>query len=83
LEDAVKVLFIGGTGIISSACVELAVARGIDLVLLNRGHGTRPIPANVPALQGDIRNIGATAQLLKDMTFDVRRFVDAADLNHQ
>jgi nucleoside-diphosphate-sugar epimerase len=70
LEDALKVLFIGGTGTISSACVALAVARGIDLVLLNRGHGTRPIPANVPVLLGDIRDKDATAQLLKDMTFD-------------
>ena len=33
-----KVLFIGGTGLISSACVELAVARGMDVVLLNRGN---------------------------------------------
>jgi nucleoside-diphosphate-sugar epimerase len=67
----VKVLFIGGTGIISSACVALAAARGIDLVLLNRGHATRAIPASVPVLQGDIRDKAATAELLKDMTFDV------------
>jgi nucleoside-diphosphate-sugar epimerase len=67
----VKVLFIGGTGIISSACVALAAAREIDLVLLNRGNATRPIPANVPVLQGDIRDKNATVQLLKDMTFDV------------
>ena len=34
-----KVLFIGGTGIISSACTELAISRqGIDLYLLNRGQ---------------------------------------------
>ena len=66
-----RVLFIGGTGIISSACVELAVARGMDLVLLNRGHGTRPIPANVSVLQGNIRDKDATAKLLQDMTFDV------------
>jgi nucleoside-diphosphate-sugar epimerase len=65
-----KVLFIGGTGTISSACVELAAARGIDLTLLNRGHGTRPIPANVPVLQGDIRDKAATLQLVKDLTFD-------------
>ena len=64
LEDAVKVLFIGGTGLISSACVALAVERGIDVVLLNRGHGTRAIPASVPILQGDIRDKAATAQLL-------------------
>jgi len=31
-----KVLFIGGSGIISSASVALAVASGIDLTLLNR-----------------------------------------------
>jgi len=71
LEDSVKVLFIGGTGIISSACVELAVARGIDLTLLNRGNATRPIPANVAVLQGDIRDKDATATLLKDLNFDV------------
>src|SRR3954451_3807880 len=71
LEGIVKVLFIGGTGIISSACAALAVARGIDLVLLNRGNGTRPIPANVPVLQGDIRNKDATTRLLKNVTFDV------------
>jgi hypothetical protein len=31
-----RVLFLGGTGIISSACSWLAVERGIDLLLLNR-----------------------------------------------
>src|SRR5262245_52775344 len=41
------------------------------MVLLNRGHGTRPIPANVPVLQGDIRDKNATARLLNDTTFDV------------
>ena len=66
-----KALFIGGTGIISSACVELAVTRGIDLVLLNRGNATRPIPATVPVLQGDIRDRDAVSTLLEDMTFDV------------
>ena len=35
-----KVLFIGGTGIISSACSQLAIERGIDLYLLNRGKTT-------------------------------------------
>ncbi len=66
-----KVLFIGGTGIISSACVELAVARGIEMVLLNRGKSERPVPAGVKILQGDIRDKAAISTLLKDMTFDV------------
>jgi hypothetical protein len=39
-----KVLFIGGTGVISSACSPLAVDRGIELFILNRGQTDRPIP---------------------------------------
>ena len=40
-----KVLFIGGTGIISSACSALALEQGIELYLLNRGESQRPAPA--------------------------------------
>ena len=40
-----RVLFIGGTGVISSACSRVAVESGIDLFVLNRGRGTgRPLP---------------------------------------
>jgi nucleoside-diphosphate-sugar epimerase len=49
-----KVLFIGGTGVISSACAQLAVARGIDLAILNRGR--RPLAAGVRQLTADITN---------------------------
>ena len=48
-----KVLFIGGTGIISSACSQLAIERGIDLYLLNRGSTTpRPVPEGARVLNG-------------------------------
>jgi hypothetical protein len=33
-----KVLFIGGIGVISSACSPLTVERGMDMYLLNRGN---------------------------------------------
>lgn len=66
-----KVLFIGGTGIISSACTELAVAQGLDLTLLNRGQSTRPIPPGVKILQGDIRERTAVAEVLAEHDFDV------------
>ena len=36
-----KILFIGGTGLISSACSKLVVKRGMELFLLNRGMGTK------------------------------------------
>ncbi|WP_341677618.1 SDR family oxidoreductase [Niveibacterium sp. SC-1] len=66
-----KVLFIGGTGIISSACVRLALARGIDLTLLNRGQsGSRPAPASARVIHADLRDKEATRRALGDERFD-------------
>ncbi len=66
-----KVLFIGGTGVISSACAELALAQGFDLTLLTRGQSTtRPAPAGATLLYGDIRNPASVKALLADHTFD-------------
>ncbi|MFW6273796.1 MAG: NAD-dependent dehydratase, partial [Halanaerobium sp.] len=39
-----KVLFIGGTGTISQAVSELAVKKGIDLYLFNRGNNNHLAP---------------------------------------
>jgi nucleoside-diphosphate-sugar epimerase len=50
----VKVLFVGGTGIISRACAELALARGMDVALLNRGG--RAAVAGARVIQGDIHD---------------------------
>ncbi|MEZ4646790.1 MAG: SDR family oxidoreductase [Chloroflexota bacterium] len=66
-----KVLFIGGTGTISSACSQLALERGIDLYLLNRGQTTkRPLPVGAHVLQGDIRDAAAARHALGEHTFD-------------
>jgi nucleoside-diphosphate-sugar epimerase len=66
-----KVLFIGGTGIISSACSRLAVKRDIELYLLNRGKTERPVPEDVNITYGDIRDKSQVKEILKDMEFDV------------
>jgi nucleoside-diphosphate-sugar epimerase len=66
-----KVLFIGGTGVISSACAQLAGERGIELYFFNRGQTWRPVPAGVHVLYGDIRNRAEAANVLSDYTFDV------------
>ena len=67
-----KVLFIGGTGKISSACVQLALEQGIELYLLNRGQtSARPAPKEAHLLQGDIRHPASVRQALEDRTFDV------------
>ncbi|MEV4131586.1 SDR family oxidoreductase [Dactylosporangium sp. NPDC049742] len=66
-----RVLFIGGSGIISSACTDLAVSRGIDLYLLNRGTSTtRPLPPGVTVLRGDIRDPLSARAALDGLTFD-------------
>jgi nucleoside-diphosphate-sugar epimerase len=52
-----RVLFIGGTGVISSACSALAAESGIALHILNRGLTTaRRLPPGVTVVQGDINS---------------------------
>jgi nucleoside-diphosphate-sugar epimerase len=66
-----RVLFIGGSGIISSACSALAVERGIALTVLNRGQSLdRPLPPEAELLRGDIRDPAAVAALLNGREFD-------------
>jgi nucleoside-diphosphate-sugar epimerase len=66
-----KILFIGGTGIISSACAQLAIERGHEVYLLNRGQTTkRPVPEGATVLHGDIRNRELARTALGDHIFD-------------
>ena len=65
-----KVLFIGGTGIISSACSELALNKGLELYLLTRGLSSRPIPPGAEIIQADIRQPDTVTAALGDLTFD-------------
>jgi nucleoside-diphosphate-sugar epimerase len=64
-----KVLFIGGTGLISSACTQLAVERGVDLFLLNRGsHPDRTFGAT--PIIADLRDEAAVERALAGNRFD-------------
>lgn len=66
------ILFIGGSGIISSACSRLAVEAGHHLFLLNRGQTTkRPVPNGATLLRGDIRDPTSAAAALGKQHFDV------------
>lgn len=63
-------LFLGGTGIISSACSRLALERGHSLTLLNRGTSIRPPAAGAEVLHADIRNPASVRAALDGRRFD-------------
>ena len=69
---ALKVLFIGGSGVISSACSRRAVAVGLDLTVLNRGTTTtRALPDGVRVVRADVRDPASVRAALGTETFDV------------
>lgn len=71
-----NILFIGGTGVISSACTRLAVERGLDVSVLNRGETDRPVPEGARLLRADVRDRDAVDRALGGRTFDaVANFV--------
>ena len=64
-----KVLFIGGTGVISTACTQLAVARGFDVTLINRGQHAAS-PAGARSITVDMNDTAELAQALGGVSFD-------------
>jgi uncharacterized protein YbjT (DUF2867 family) len=69
--SALRVLFIGGSGIISSACCQLAVQRGLDIYVLNRGATKlRPLPAEVTIMPGDVRDPSSVQDALGGREFE-------------
>ncbi len=65
-----KVLFIGGTGFISTAVSRMAVERGIELYHLNRGKRQEPM-AGIRHLVADFHNKEETQKVLEGLEFDV------------
>jgi nucleoside-diphosphate-sugar epimerase len=63
---------VGGTGVISSACVREAVGRDdVEVLVLNRGQSAvRPLPTGVRELRGDVRNQRSVTQVLAGLEFD-------------
>jgi nucleoside-diphosphate-sugar epimerase len=77
-----RALIIGGNGIISSSVTRLAVERGFDVTLVNRGQSTtRPPIDGVRNLTGDASDVASVAAAIGDEEFDVvanfRSFVPA------
>jgi nucleoside-diphosphate-sugar epimerase len=66
-----KALFIGGTGLISSAVSKLAVEKGIELYLLNRGTRGGFVPDGAKLITADITDRKSVSEALKGYEFDV------------
>ncbi len=70
-----KVLFIGGSGVISSGCIEPILERGIELFLLNRGTsrpGTEGVDSKkLRRITADIHDSSEMQRLIEEEYFDV------------
>jgi nucleoside-diphosphate-sugar epimerase len=67
-----KALIIGGNGIISSSVTRLAVERGFDVTLVNRGVSTtRPPIDGVRSLVGDASDAASISAAIGSENFDV------------
>jgi nucleoside-diphosphate-sugar epimerase len=67
-----RALFIGGNGIISSSVSHLALERGFDLTLLNRGQSSsRPPVEGARHLTGDATDAASIASAIGSEEFDI------------
>src|SRR4051795_10668371 len=68
---ALSVLFLGGSGVISSACSWHAVERGLELSVLNRGKSTsRPLPPGAQRLVADLDDPQSVKDAIGDRHYD-------------
>lgn len=66
-----SLLIIGGTGTISFEVVKLAVSRGFDVTILNRGSTSRELPVGVSTVSADVRDASAVRSALSHRSFDI------------
>ncbi|WP_342586037.1 NAD-dependent epimerase/dehydratase family protein [Xylanimonas protaetiae] len=69
---SLRVLYIGGTGVISSACVRASLALDHEVHVLHRGSGShREPPGGVVVHQGDVRDPASVRRAIGEERFDV------------
>ena len=73
-QDAapLSVLYLGGTGTISTSCVRLSVETGMSVAVVNRGRNEadRNLPDGVETLIADVADSDALTAAIGDRTFD-------------
>lgn len=66
-----RILIIGGTGIISTAVTRQLATEDHELYLINRGGRSEVIPSNVSLIQADIHDTETVQKQLGTLSFDV------------
>jgi len=65
-----RVLFLGGAGMIGSAAAARAAASGFDVTIVTRSEPARAVAAGVRQLRADVRDPAALRAVLGDEEFD-------------
>ena len=68
---AVNILFIGGTGLISTAIARQLLQAGHQVTLFNRGHSQNRLPDGAAEIRGDRKNYAEFEQAFADTSYDV------------
>jgi nucleoside-diphosphate-sugar epimerase len=66
-----SILYLGGTGTISAACVRRSLEIGHDVTVLNRGSGRRSLPEGVRSIEADLSDRESVRDAIGDREFDV------------
>ena len=65
-----SILYLGGTGTISAACVRRSVERGHDVTVVNRGSARRELPDAVTVACADVHDAAGLKDALGGREFD-------------
>lgn len=65
-----KLLIVGGTGVLSAAVVRAALGKGMDVTVINRGKKKGRIPEGVELIKSDINNAEYLRTALDGRQFD-------------
>lgn len=63
-----KILLIGGTGVLSSSITAESIKRGYDVTMINRGH--RKLPDNIHLIKTDRNNFSYIKSQIEGCSFD-------------
>ena len=64
------ILIIGGTGVLSSAVVNVALKQGLKVTMINRGRRKNLIPEGVDVIVADKKDTKRIQSILKNRIFD-------------